>query len=532
MKAPPLIKAAELIRTRRVSVVILIVLTVFLIPFQICAQIAIQAWFRSYWETGTSSGFSGAVATAIDKEDNVFVTGLSWSETNSVCVTLGYSNAGVPLWTNRYDAPGNLSTAPSAIAVDCSGNVFVTGSTYVLPESPAGHPTDYSYVTLAYSGSGVPLWTNTYSVAGEDHAMAVAVDKCGNVFVTGNSAESTNSHVNMTTIAYSGAGVPVWTNRYRGIGIGGASYASSMAVDNQGNAFVVGGSNDSDNHQQIALIAYSNAGTPLWKNLYIGPTIYGDYASGVAVDSGGSVFVTGASHNTNGFSDYLTLAFSREGVPLWTNRYNTGNASVANAIAVDSGGNVFVTGQSWSAVGFPDYATVGYSGTGVPLWTNRYDGPVHRDDNATAVAVDGSGNVFVTGYSTGVTSNYDYVTIGYSSGGTPMWTNRYDGLGKGSDQAEAIAVDKNGNAFVTGNSWNGINFEFASIKYSIVEAPPILIQPLSNQIVVNWTNTLFNLQTAPTLSDNFTNVPGATSPYTNTIIGDQRFFRLISQGPL
>jgi len=68
---------------------------------------------------------------------------------------------------------------------------------------------------------------------------------------------------------------------------------------------------------------------------------------------------------------------------------------------------------------------------GVPLWTNRYDGPVHGSDSATAIAVDRSGNVFVTGDSWNGRSNddrsKDYLTLKYSSAGVPLWTNHFEG---------------------------------------------------------------------------------------------------------
>src|SRR6185503_15647716 len=94
-------------------------------------------------------------------------------------------------------------------------------------------------------------------------------------------------------------------------------------------------------------------------------------------------------------------AHAQGGVPLWTNRYNgpaNGN-DVANRIAVDSSGNVFVTGYSENASTMNDYATIKYSGAGVPLWTNYYNGPANDGDAAYAIAVDSTGNVLVTGYS-------------------------------------------------------------------------------------------------------------------------------------
>src|SRR5690348_11239659 len=66
---------------------------------------------------------------------------------------------------------------------------------------------------------------------------------------------------------------------------------------------------------------------------------------------------------------------------------------------------------------------------GLPLWTNIYTGPGGSNSRASAAAVDGSGNMFVTGSSIGAGGNYDYATIKYSGAGVPLWTNRYNGPG-------------------------------------------------------------------------------------------------------
>src|SRR5262245_29185857 len=86
---------------------------------------------------------------------------------------------------------------------------------------------------------------------------------------------------------------------------------------------------------------------------------------------------------------------------------------------------------------------------GTPLWTNRYGGAAHAGGSARAVAVDGSGNVFVTGSSA---NGYysDYATVAYSAAGAPLWTNRYNGPGQETDVAVGVAVDGSGNVFVAG----------------------------------------------------------------------------------
>jgi len=109
---------------------------------------------------------------------------------------------------------------------------------------------------------------------------------------------------------------------------------------------------------------------------------------------------------------------------------------------------------------------------GIPLWTNRYNGPANSGELAQAVAVDSSGNVFVTGYSYGGTNTYyDYATLAYSSAGVALWTNRYDGSANANDFVSAMAVDSSGNVFVTGSSGGD---DYVTIKYSSSLTPPRL----------------------------------------------------------
>src|ERR1039457_4761167 len=192
-----------------------------------------------------------------------------------------------------------------------------------------------------------------------------------------------------------------------------------------------------------------------WVQRYDGP---GNEACAVAVDGSNNVIVTGWSYGGNGSSDdYATIKYSSAGVPLWTNRYNgPGNGGdLAYAVALDGSNNVIVTGYSDGGGYNYDYATIKYSSAGVPLWTHRYSGPGNSDDYGQAVAVDGNGDVIVTGYSTGTGSDLDYATIKYSSAGVPLWTNRYNGPGNDADYAFAVAVDGSNNVIVTGGSDTG-----------------------------------------------------------------------------
>jgi len=384
------------------------------------------------------------------------LSALLWLALLGVTAPQTFAQGGTPLWTNRYNGPGNEVDYASAVAVH-SGNVFVTG--FSIGDSP-------DYATVAYSGTGVPLWTNRYDGPGnyDDYAYATAVDSSGNVFVTGESYGSLSAQ-DYATIKYSSAGVPLWTNRYNGLG-DDLDSAYAMAVDSSGNAIVTGLSyGDTNTYEDYVTIKYSSAGVALWTNRYDGGANGSDSGNATAVDSDGNVFVTGDSYNEISPPDYATIKYSSDGVPLWTNRYDGGADDYAYAMAVDSSGNVIVTGLSYGY--FQDFATIKYSSAGVLLWINRYTGPGYQSDQPAAVAVDSSDNVFVTGTTYGGTNTlYDFVTIKYSSAGVPLCTNRYDG--GGSDSAIAMAVDSSGNVIVTGYSHGGTNsfYDYATIAYS------------------------------------------------------------------
>ncbi len=99
-------------------------------------------------------------------------------------------------------------------------------------------------------------------------------------------------------------------------------------------------------------------------------------------------------------------------------------------------------------------------------WVARYNGPGNDEDWAYAIALDNSGNIYVTGASWGLTTDYDYATVKYDSSGVEQWVVRYNGLGNVWDYASAIALDNSGNVYVTGRSWgSGTNADYGTVKY-------------------------------------------------------------------
>lgn len=110
----------------------------------------------------------------------------------------------------------------------------------------------------------------------------------------------------------------------------------------------------------------------------------------------------------------------------------------------------------------------GYTQQSQPVWTARENGPLgNGNDVCIAMAVDNQGDIYVTGYTAVDVFNNDYWTLKYSPAGTRLWERTYNGTGNGDDRAAAITVDSQGNVYVTGYATSSNQgFDYLTIKYS------------------------------------------------------------------
>lgn len=435
-------------------------LLLLIFPALASAQ-ATQQWVSIY--NGPANGHDVATAIALDGAGNVYVTGYSdgGAATKLDYVTIKYDLAGNQIWVMRYNGTGNGDDVPVAIAVDASGNVYVTG--YSL-SSVGG----FDYATISYDTNGVFRWLQLYNgpASGDDFAAALALDGAGNVFVTGGS-DGGGTGFDYATIAYDSAGNPLWGAAARYDGGNGDDLATAITTDGLGNVYVTGQSMGAGTGFDYATIAYDPLGNPLWAATPIFDGTGGDdVALGIAVDGAGNAYVTGYSMGTGTGFDIVTIAYDPTGAFLWQSTYDRGGDDFGYAIVFDPNGFVYVTGSSFGAGTDMDYATIQYDpATGTELWSMRYDGPSSSRDEPLHIAVDIPGNVYVTGYSFAQGSGYDYATVSYDSAGVLRWVRRYDGFGS-DDVAEAVIVDGSGNVFVTGFSTGVNGRDFATLMYS------------------------------------------------------------------
>jgi hypothetical protein len=210
--------------------------------------------------------------------------------------------------------------------------------------------------------------------------------------------------------------------------------------------------------------------------------------------------------------------YSGPALQVWIRSYNgPGNYDdTPTALAVDGAGNLYITGYSGGTNGFLQIATVAYSPGGLPiwtLWTNRL-GP----GGGIAVTLDPAGNVVVAGR---LGTPRDIGVIAYSATGRPLWTTRYDGTAHGDDYpttSSCLAVGPDGAIYAAGatQAAHGAtsNYDFVLLKY--VPAPDILFTATDHlpngsvSLTISApTNTAFSLQASTNLStwQTLTNFP-------------------------
>jgi uncharacterized delta-60 repeat protein len=417
---------------------------------------------RSHWVRNYTSGFEPefafAFATAVDGSGNVYVAGSSY-DANGVpdYVTVKYSSSGETLWVQRHNGPDDNWDVATDIALDSAGNVYVTGHSFGV--------NDFDYVTLKYSPAGAQEWIARYNGPGngDDWPQGLAVDASGNVYVTGWSP-GVGTFYDYATVKYSTSGTPQWVARYNAPG-NTRDRAQAVGVDGSGNVYVTGDSGEgSDNHSDYVTVKYNSSGAQQWVARY--ESSY-DYATDLGVDQQGNVFVTGYSQGSGTSDDYVTIKYNPAGQQGWLDRFHGGlGQDRPNDLTTDSSGNVYVTGETVESGTGGEFGTIKYSPTGARQWVARYNGPVDfGTEVGRAVAVDAAGNVYVTGESGGDGTGTDFATVKYSASGAQQWVARYNGAGDTYDDPTALAVDGSGRVYVTGRSSRTGGSVWTTIKY-------------------------------------------------------------------
>jgi len=350
-----------------------------------------------------------ANSIAVDASGNIYVAGYFESDTarfgSYILLNTGGTDNTADMFLAKYDANGNVLWVRNAaglgddkansVAIDASGNAYVTGSftsfyltfgTVMLTNADTTSYTDDIFIAK-YTSSGSVAWAKRAGDLGWEEALSVSVDASSNIYIAGNYNSPTISigTTTLTNIDNSGNTDDVFLIKYNTSGnvqwaksAGGKSYdyANSVVTDATGNIFVGGEfsspfitfgtstltNNDSvpGNSYDLFLAKYDASGNPLWAKSTGGDG--DDAVMSVDVNTAGNAYITGffnspginfgttvlTNNDTNYYYDIFISKFDAAGNVLWAKSSGGSSDDGAFSIAVDATGNAYVVGGFYS----------------------------------------------------------------------------------------------------------------------------------------------------------------------------------------
>lgn len=426
-------------------------------------SVGLRLWMVTYDGIGFDEDIP--VTIGVDAFNNVFVAGTSYGDTTDMDIAVvKYNPSGVRQWATRYNAPGNFEDIPTAFRITGGGTVYLSGYTYNIFEF-------YNYLTVKINSTGNVAWGVQFNGSGnaDDFAEGIDIDNFENVYVTGTST-STVGATECNTIKYNAFGTPQWNRPYT-IEPNFLSQSIGIRVDNSGDLIVIGTGFTIETANDALILKYNTSGTILWSERQnnFDHQSYEDIPYAITTDNLGNAYVVGASFDNGTLYDYLIIKYNTNGDTLWTYRYNSQyhDNDEAVAVAVDASKNVYVTGRSYSYSKGDDIVTIKFNENGIVQWIRTFNSSKDSTDRPTALSVDVAGNVYVFGYSYGGNTGYDYVTIKYNTNGVQQWVNYFNSSTSADDLAAALCIDRVGNVYVTGyctTTTSGNNI--LTVKYS------------------------------------------------------------------
>ncbi len=406
-------------------------------------------------------------------------------------------------WARRLGEMG--ADVADDIAVDTLGNVYVTGRF----GSPAPGASNDDMFLASYSPDGVERWTRRFGGPANDAGRGVAVDRNGNVYLTGYFGDSVDfgggalvsaGGLDLVVASFSADGTHRWSCR------AGGRYGDNgqaVATDVDGNVFVTAVITDAADlgggelrpprsaSPGLVVASFSADGTHRWSRVFAG--LYTNVTARLATAPDGDLVLTGTFNYAIDFgggmqaahagTDGFVARLGPDGAHRWSQNYG-GDSTIAfvtpERVATDGAGNIFTTGTLNATVDFGatssrvtghfDAFLLSLGPDGQRRWSAMYPGV--DTDRALGLAMDFSGNVTITGFLTRSVNfggaalesagSYDIFVASFTGSGAHRWSRRFGSAQY--EESRAVAVDEHGGVFVAGTFRAPLDFGVGTIS--------------------------------------------------------------------
>jgi Beta-propeller repeat len=397
--------------------------------------IAAASWAVS---ADVDSGNGHGNAIAVDGAGNSYVTGNFYGMATFGSTTL--TSATGDIFVAKLDSDGTFVWVASAgggtadsysIDLDGSGSSYITGKfrgTATFGSKLLTAKGDSDIFVAKLDSGGTFVWAVSAGGGAADSGSSIGVDSAGNSYITGNFISSAS--FGGTTLTSKGhalfvaklnsSGTFVWAVSSDGT----SSYGNSIAVDASGSTYVVGDFIGTVSLGSASLTAKAgrdnfvakldSSGTLVWAASAGGS--WGCYGTSIAIDGAGNCYVTGyfigaatfgsTTLSVKGQSDLFVAKLNSSGTFVWAVSAGGTTGDYGRSITVDGSGNSYVTGNfiGVATFGSKTLTTKGYNDAfvakldsgGTFVWAVSAGGK-YGNEHGSSIAVDGSGNSYVTG---------------------------------------------------------------------------------------------------------------------------------------
>ncbi len=360
----------------------------------------------------------------------------------------GLFDAGGVAGAFAWDATGEVLTFTPDDALDEN-----TTYNFVIGAGALSQDGDSMAADENFAFTTVDLWTRTWNGEADDvdRGLGVAVDADNGALVAGITMSDTESH-NMLYQLWDTSGDDIWSYGHDG-GFAGFDAGWAIAPTDDGGVVVAGNITDSAGDDLAAIRRYDALADFVWEISFDGGAGGDNSAKDVTVDADGFIYATGFVSQTG------------EGINIWVGKYDadgdeewfdtvSGSENSFDAglgIAVDDDGNVYVAGYVTETGEDANAWVRKYDADGIKVWTDSYNNDDHDlDDEAHGIAVDAEGNIYVTGMTSIDISDADIWTRKLDADGDEQWTVTEAGSADSTDRGKAVAVGPDGAVYVVG----------------------------------------------------------------------------------
>ncbi len=373
-------------------------------------------WSKTY--AGSAGYIDEALATTVDSENNVYVTGYESLEKNNKyddnskhVVTIKYNASGEQQWiakfARKFTSGTKAADKGTAITIGPDRDVYVLG-TSLGETSPIFGNRDNDYLVIKYNSRGTMLWYRTYNGTGnnQDSPAGFVVDSNGSIYITGQSIGE-NFNTRVLTIAYDKDGNQLWSDE-DDLG-GNSACAYKIALDSSENIIIAATEfefmPDNFTNTYVSIIKFTSNGNKTRLTRLVNDNISSKNIhniAGMALDSSDNIYITGHTyifHGGNKFEDIdvVTIKFSSKGSFAWGTVYNSSNNENDEGvdITVGSDGHVYVAANTF--LGINEVAlTIKYDQKGKEVWSKTVGSGKLSYNKAVSIHVDGQNRVFTT----------------------------------------------------------------------------------------------------------------------------------------